>query len=132
MPGPGTGPWPGGWETLSYTTGIREILSPKVKWQRTKDRVHIKLLPLLRMHGVTRSLPHMYSCFEARLNLQTTTAVVQPWELTKKMVMMQNTEHNQNLLSWKLRPCNCSSTQSLSSHCGGQGSNLGQSTWNLW
>jgi len=63
-----------------------------------KDRFHINLLPLLRTHGDTLSLPHTYSCFDPELNIQTTTVVVQSRELAKKMAVMQNTECNKNLL----------------------------------
>jgi hypothetical protein len=36
-------------------------------------QIHINLLPSLRIHGDMLSLPHMYSCFDAELNIRTTT-----------------------------------------------------------
>jgi hypothetical protein len=93
------------------------------------DSSHITIVKNTRRYTFTSS--HVFM-FWHWTNNGAKTVVVQSRELAKKMVMMQNTECNRNLLLWKLWPCNCSSSQSLSSHGGGQGSNPGQSTWNLW
>jgi len=46
MPGPGTGPRPGGWETLYYTT-VQRVFIAKVWKRRRYYRVHFNVCDVL-------------------------------------------------------------------------------------